>query len=240
MGKITDPGVGEPLLSAAEVAARLGVTIDTVTRWCRRGHLRASKPGRDWRVPASALEEFLTYHVPAPDGAGATDGPATTDDEPASTGDELTRLIDTLPPGGHVLVAVPGDAEAAGEVHARLAAVADHDLQPPSTQHDPILARALLTAAQRAELDLLTSEPAPHRRFRLLRWAVQHPHAATTERRLTHLAAQRGLVVLCVLPLAEVAGFETLLQVHTHLLVAAPTPAASLTDLGDDRAEATG
>jgi excisionase family DNA binding protein len=49
----------EELLTVDEAAARLKVQPDTVRRWLRSGKLRASKLGRDWRIPASSVEGLL-------------------------------------------------------------------------------------------------------------------------------------------------------------------------------------
>jgi excisionase family DNA binding protein len=44
-----------PSLSTTEVAMRLGLRDSSVRRLCRSGALPADKPGRDWRVPVTAL-----------------------------------------------------------------------------------------------------------------------------------------------------------------------------------------
>ncbi|HXF36593.1 MAG TPA: helix-turn-helix domain-containing protein, partial [Actinomycetota bacterium] len=49
-------GPMEGFVTAREVAERLGVAPDTVTRWCREGRIPAVRPGRDWRIPASVIE----------------------------------------------------------------------------------------------------------------------------------------------------------------------------------------
>lgn len=49
----------EALLTVEEVATYLGVKSITVYRWCREGRLPALKPGREWRVRRTALDEFL-------------------------------------------------------------------------------------------------------------------------------------------------------------------------------------
>lgn len=38
--------MGKKLLTAAEVAARFGVTVETVARWRREGRIRAVRLGR--------------------------------------------------------------------------------------------------------------------------------------------------------------------------------------------------
>jgi excisionase family DNA binding protein len=47
------------LFDSEEVAEYLGVEQTTVQRWCRSGHLRCVKIGRDWRIRRDALEDFL-------------------------------------------------------------------------------------------------------------------------------------------------------------------------------------
>ena len=46
-------------LSLAEVAGVMGVSERTVRRWIKSGKLRAYKPGRDYRIPESALRAFV-------------------------------------------------------------------------------------------------------------------------------------------------------------------------------------
>jgi excisionase family DNA binding protein len=46
-------------LSLTEVAGSLGVSERTVRRWIKAGKLRAYKPGRDYRIPASAVRELI-------------------------------------------------------------------------------------------------------------------------------------------------------------------------------------
>lgn len=41
------------------VAGRLGVSERTVRRWIKAGKLRAYRPGRDYRIPESALRKFV-------------------------------------------------------------------------------------------------------------------------------------------------------------------------------------
>jgi excisionase family DNA binding protein len=46
-------------LSLSAVAGTLGVSERTVRRWIQSGKLRAYKPGRDYRIPESALRELV-------------------------------------------------------------------------------------------------------------------------------------------------------------------------------------
>jgi excisionase family DNA binding protein len=42
-----------------EIAERLKVNVRTVNRWITSGKLRAIRAGRLWRVPDSAIREFV-------------------------------------------------------------------------------------------------------------------------------------------------------------------------------------
>ncbi len=53
------PRAENELLNAEEVAGRLGVSGETVWRWCRDGTLPCLKVGRWWRVRREALDDFL-------------------------------------------------------------------------------------------------------------------------------------------------------------------------------------
>jgi len=46
-------------LSLAEAAERMGISERTARRWIKSGKLRASKPGRDYWIPESALTELV-------------------------------------------------------------------------------------------------------------------------------------------------------------------------------------
>jgi excisionase family DNA binding protein len=46
-------------LSLTEVAGLMGVSERTVRRWIKAGKLRAYKPGRDYRIPESAVRVFV-------------------------------------------------------------------------------------------------------------------------------------------------------------------------------------
>jgi excisionase family DNA binding protein len=52
-------GSEEQLLSLEDVAGRLQVSDQTVRRWIKSGKLPAYKPGLEWRIKPSDLEEFL-------------------------------------------------------------------------------------------------------------------------------------------------------------------------------------
>jgi excisionase family DNA binding protein len=42
-----------------EIAERLKINVRTVNRWIASGKLRAIRVGRLWRVPDSAIREFV-------------------------------------------------------------------------------------------------------------------------------------------------------------------------------------
>ncbi len=46
-------------LSLSEVAEIMEVTERTVRRWIKAGRLKAYKPGRDYRIPESAVKDFI-------------------------------------------------------------------------------------------------------------------------------------------------------------------------------------
>lgn len=48
-----------PYLTTEQIAALLQVEHRTVAHWLRTGRLKGLKMGRLWRVPSSALDEFL-------------------------------------------------------------------------------------------------------------------------------------------------------------------------------------
>ncbi len=51
--------IEDKLLTPPQVAEHLQVNERTVTQWLRRGHLRGFKIGKEWRVSARDLENFL-------------------------------------------------------------------------------------------------------------------------------------------------------------------------------------
>lgn len=58
---------GSEFLFVNEVAALLHVSDETVYRLCRKGKLKASRVGNQWRVPCGALDELSrTEGVPVP------------------------------------------------------------------------------------------------------------------------------------------------------------------------------
>ncbi len=82
----------EKLLSTAEVGERVGVDEQTVRLWIKKGKLEALKVGRGWRIPQSALEEFLGNAPKAP----APPSPAEASEERRSLAER--RLLSALHP----------------------------------------------------------------------------------------------------------------------------------------------
>ena len=54
------------LLTPTDVANRLQVNERTVTLWLRKGHLRGFKIGKEWRVSARDLDNFLEQSANVP------------------------------------------------------------------------------------------------------------------------------------------------------------------------------
>lgn len=52
------------LLTLNQAAEVLQVHPNTVRAWCQAGKLRASKPGRAWRIRATELDRLLQEPVP--------------------------------------------------------------------------------------------------------------------------------------------------------------------------------
>ena len=49
-------------VGTARAAEILGVTIATVSRWCREGKIAGAKqdaPGKPWRIPIAEIERLL-------------------------------------------------------------------------------------------------------------------------------------------------------------------------------------
>jgi excisionase family DNA binding protein len=62
----------DKLLTPPQVAQHLQVNERTVTQWLRRGHLRGFKIGKEWRISARDLDNFLEQSANVPAGAGRT------------------------------------------------------------------------------------------------------------------------------------------------------------------------
>ncbi|GAB4248758.1 MAG: hypothetical protein Kow00129_09540 [Thermoleophilia bacterium] len=80
-----------------EVAGLLRVHRNTVYRWCRSGRLPATKVGKDWRIPASAVARLEDG---APASASETSGRL-------AGRAEVGQAFDRFVPGDHVLGLVP-------------------------------------------------------------------------------------------------------------------------------------
>src|SRR6266568_555337 len=138
----------ELFVGVAEVAERLGVSPDTVTRWCRQGRIPGIKPGRDWRVPASVAEDLL---------AGRPARFWTAD-----LGPQLSRLR----PSDHVLVLVPGGVKETRAFRSVLLDMGNAAAtpEPPAPPAGRLFAQAMLRAGARAlaarEVALAEAPPA--------------------------------------------------------------------------------
>jgi excisionase family DNA binding protein len=209
-------------IPAAVLAERMGVSPDTVTRWCRQGRIPAVKPGRDWRVSATVAEDLIAAR------RGAAPGEVETPGLQGPWREALEAQIAQLAPGDHVLVVVPGGWDHARRFRDGLAsldamtsadAVVAHE--PPRVPRGNVFSRAVLTAAARAqasgEVDHMEDTGGERR---LIRWTSQIPsESLPTESRVARIAQERGWIVFCVLPLSGTPDLATLVHTHTHVLV---------------------
>jgi excisionase family DNA binding protein len=204
----------ELFVGVAEVAERLGVSPDTVTRWCRQGRIPGIKPGRDWRVPASVAEDLL---------AGRPARFWTADLEP-----QLARLHSS----DHVLVLVPGGVKEARAFRSVLLEMghAVSTPEPPSPPVGKLFAQATLRAGARAlarrEVAIAESSP-PSPSEWLIRWVGRlGTETLATESAVAHAAEDAGRVIFCLLPLAgdpDIVDHDPdlapLVEAHSHILV---------------------
>lgn len=203
----------ELFVGVAEVADRLGVSSDTVTRWCRQGRIPGIKPGRDWRVPASVAEDLL---------AGRPARFWTADLEP-----QLARLR----PSDHVLVLVPGGVKEARAFCTVLEGMgqAVATPEPPPPPAGKVFAQAALLAGARAlarrEVALAEAPPASESEW-LIRWVGRlASETLATEAAVARAAEGAGRVIFCLLALAGDPNLERdpdlggLVEAHTHILV---------------------
>jgi excisionase family DNA binding protein len=203
----------ELFVGVSEVAERLGVSSDTVTRWCRQGRIPGIKPGRDWRVPASVAEDLL---------AGRPARFWTADLEP-----QLARLR----PSDHVLVLVPGGVKEARAFCSVLQGMGNAIAtpEPPPPPVGRVFAQSLLRAGARAlasrEVALAQAPPTGPSEW-LIRWVGKlAAETRQTEAAVARAAEEAGRVIFCLLPLSGDPDLERdpdlggLVEVHTHLLV---------------------
>lgn len=204
----------ELFVGVVEVAERLGVSSDTVTRWCRQGRIPGIKPGRDWRVPASVAEDLL---------AGRPARFWTADLEP-----QLARLHSS----DHVLVLVPGGIKEARAFSTVLLGMgtALATPEPPSPPGGKLFAQAMLRAGARAlaarEVAIAESPPATAAEW-MIRWVGRlGTETLSTETRVARAAEDAGRVIFCILPLSgdpDVVDHDPnlagLVEAHTHILV---------------------
>ncbi len=55
----------EDMLTTEQVAEQIGLHPDNVKKKCAAGQIRATKPGRVWRIPRSAVSDYLSKRAPA-------------------------------------------------------------------------------------------------------------------------------------------------------------------------------
>ncbi len=58
--------IEDKLLTPPQVAQRLQMNERTVCQWLRQGHLRGFKIGKEWRVSARDLDNFLEQSANIP------------------------------------------------------------------------------------------------------------------------------------------------------------------------------
>ena len=51
-----------PFISQQDLAKLLGIHVNTVMRWRKRGQIRAFKVGRHWRISKDDVIRFLEQH----------------------------------------------------------------------------------------------------------------------------------------------------------------------------------
>ena len=56
----------EPLLTTEEVARLLNTSEASVRRWLRKGEMRGTRVGEEWRVTRADLEEYIRSRVNVP------------------------------------------------------------------------------------------------------------------------------------------------------------------------------
>jgi excisionase family DNA binding protein len=214
----------EAFIPAAVLAERMGVSPDTVTRWCRQGRIPAVKPGRDWRVAATVAEDLVAAR--AAHGVARGLGGDSVEDSPWR--EPLEQQISQLFPGDHVLVVVPGGWDDARLFRDLLASVTGDGtmmaIEPPAPPTGGMVARTVLTAAARAqsagEMQQASRARGGDIIRRFIRWTSQIPsETLPAESRVARLTAEQSWITFCILPLSGTPDLATLVQTHTHVLV---------------------
>lgn len=54
--------MAEAFLTTQQAARLLGVNVDTMQRYLRQGKVRATRLGKFWRIPESALQDLASGH----------------------------------------------------------------------------------------------------------------------------------------------------------------------------------
>jgi excisionase family DNA binding protein len=70
LGVIRTDVEGDRFYTIPEVARILRVSDQSVRRWIKAGELRATKPGKEYRIGHTNLEEFLRAREPRPKAGG--------------------------------------------------------------------------------------------------------------------------------------------------------------------------
>jgi excisionase family DNA binding protein len=83
----------EEFFSLRDIADRLKVSEQTVRRWVKSGQLKAYKPGLEYRILASDLEEFLESRTPK---GQASPSPPEVSDEERRHRELVERVADFL------------------------------------------------------------------------------------------------------------------------------------------------
>jgi excisionase family DNA binding protein len=80
-------------LSLSEVAELMEVAERTVRRWIKAGRLKAYKPGRDYRIPESAVKDFIERSEAYPK---AQAPPFESEQRRQATLENIVALIDSM------------------------------------------------------------------------------------------------------------------------------------------------
>ena len=97
------------MLTAEDVAERMGVSVYTVWRWVKSGQLRAYKPGKQYRIRQSDLEEFLRAREVRPKAPGRSPFEPSFNDVLAAERREGAGVPMPEPSGEHIHVQIRDD-----------------------------------------------------------------------------------------------------------------------------------
>lgn len=54
------PALFRPALTLRQASEALGVHLSTLRVWCQKGVVKATKPGRDWRIRSEEIDRLLS------------------------------------------------------------------------------------------------------------------------------------------------------------------------------------